>query len=98
MSVDCTHRGTSFTRATVFYDAGRQSVRVHRCIRCEQLFFSKDNNLTAQQRAGVLTVLFAFSGQEFTVISAGSQEMQMPPAPAPTPTPPQAPAQEPSHV
>lgn len=72
----CTHGATSFTRATVFYDHGRQSTRVHRCIKCNVLYFARVNNLTAQQQAAILGLLYAFSGQEFTVVSSGSQEIK----------------------
>lgn len=69
----CSHRATSFVRATLFYDAGRQSVRVHRCVRCNVLYFSaQPHALTDQQQAAVINVIHAFTGEEFMLMSSGS--------------------------
>lgn len=69
----CDHRGTSSSRATVLYDGGRQSVRIHKCARCGVLYFSyQPHTLTDQQQAAVINVIHAFTGEEFMLMSSGS--------------------------
>lgn len=73
----CTHRATSFVRATVFYNHG-DAVRLHRCVRCGGYFFSRaSHGLTAQQQAAIITIAAAFEGREFSIVSSGSQEFRI---------------------